>query len=62
MAELANDDPASAVDTLLDLFSRDREWNDMAAKTQLFKIFDALGAQDPVTQVGRRKLSSMIFA
>jgi putative thioredoxin len=61
MAELANDDPASAVDTLLDLFGRDREWNDMAAKTQLFKIFDALGAQDPVTQVGRRKLSSMIF-
>jgi len=62
MAELANDDPASAVDTLLDLFGRDREWNDMSAKTQLFKIFDALGAQDPVTQVGRRKLSSMIFA
>jgi len=62
MAELANDDPASAIDTLLDLFGRDREWNDMAAKTQLFKIFDAIGAQDPVTQVGRRKLSSMIFA
>ncbi len=62
MAELANDDPESAVNTLLDLFSRDREWNDMAAKIQLFKIFDALGAQDPVTKVGRRKLSSMIFA
>jgi len=62
MAELANDDPESAVNTLLDLFGRDREWNDMAAKIQLFKIFDALGAQDPVTKVGRRKLSSMIFA
>ncbi|MEK6204387.1 MAG: tetratricopeptide repeat protein, partial [Amylibacter sp.] len=62
MAELANDDPESAVNTLLDLFGRDREWNDMAAKTQLFKIFDALGAQDPITKVGRRKLSSMIFA
>ena len=62
MAELANDDPESAVNTLLDLFSRDREWNDMAAKIQLFKIFDALGAQDPITKVGRRKLSSMIFA
>jgi len=62
MAELADDDPASAVDTLLDLFRRDRDWNDAAAKQQLFKIFDALGAQDPVTQSGRRKLSSMIFS
>jgi putative thioredoxin len=61
MAELANDDTASAMDTLLDLFRRDREWNDAAAKTQLFKIFEALGAQDPVAQTGRRKLSSMIF-
>ncbi|MBE9476814.1 MAG: co-chaperone YbbN [Proteobacteria bacterium] len=62
MAELANDDTAAAVDTLLDLFRRDREWNDAAAKSQLFKIFEALGAQDPVAQAGRRKLSSMIFA
>ncbi len=62
MAELANDDAASAVSTLLDLFVRDREWNDMAAKTQLFKIFEALGAQDPIAQAGRRKLSSVIFS
>lgn len=62
MAELAGDDAASAVNTLLDLFVRDREWNDMAAKTQLFKIFEALGAQDPIAQTGRRKLSSMIFS
>jgi putative thioredoxin len=62
MAELAADDQAAAVDTLLDLFRRDREWNDAAAKAQLFKIFDALGATDPIAQSGRRKLSSMIFA
>ncbi len=61
IAELAADDAAAAVDTLLDLFRRDREWNDAAAKTQLFKIFEALGPQDPVAQAGRRKLSSMIF-
>ena len=52
----------AAVDELLDLFRRDREWNDGAAKTQLFKIFDALKPQDPVVLKGRRKLSSMIFA
>ena len=51
-----------AVDHLLDLFRRDREWNDGAAKTQLFKIFDALDAKDPVALNGRRKLSSLIFA
>jgi len=51
-----------AVDQLLTLFRRDREWNDGAAKTQLFKIFDALKPNDPVVLNGRRKLSSMIFA
>ena len=52
----------AAVDTLLELFRRDREWNDGAAKAQLFKIFDALPPQDPIVLKGRRKLSSMIFA
>jgi putative thioredoxin len=51
-----------AVDQLLDVFRRDREWNDGAAKTQLFQIFDALKANDPIVLNGRRKLSSMIFA
>ena len=50
-----------AVDELLDLFRRDREWNDGAAKTQLFTIFGALKPQDPIVLRGRRKLSSMIF-
>jgi putative thioredoxin len=52
----------AAVDELLDLFGRDREWNDGAAKTQLFTIFDALKPNDPIVLNGRRKLSSMIFA
>ncbi len=52
----------AAVDQLLDLFQRDREWNDSAAKTQLFTIFDALKPQDPIALNGRRRLSSMIFA
>jgi putative thioredoxin len=50
-----------AVDELLDLFRRDREWNDGAAKTQLFTIFEALKPQDPIVLKGRRRLSSMIF-
>lgn len=58
----ANGDTEAAVDMLLDLFRRDREWNDGAAKAQLFTIFDALKAEDPVVLNGRRRLSSMIFA
>jgi putative thioredoxin len=51
-----------AVNELLDLFRRDREWNDGAAKAQLFTIFDAREAKDPIVLNGRRKLSSLIFA
>ena len=51
-----------AVDQLLDLFRRDREWNGGAAKTQLFTIFEALKPTDPIALKGRRRLSSMIFA
>ena len=58
----ANGKVQEAVDQLLELFRRDREWNDGAAKAQLFKIFDALQPKDPIVLNGRRKLSSMIFA
>ena len=58
----ASGDAEAAVEELLTLFRRDREWNDGAAKQQLFTIFDALKPNDPVVLNGRRKLSSMIFA
>ncbi|MEM9371707.1 MAG: co-chaperone YbbN [Pseudomonadota bacterium] len=61
-ALLGTNDNAGAIDELLELFRRDREWNDGAAKDQLFKLFDSLGPKDPLTQSGRRRLSSMIFA
>ncbi|MDB6452541.1 thioredoxin [Falsirhodobacter sp. 20TX0035] len=51
-----------AVDELLDLFRRNRDWNDGAARAQLFTIFDALKPTDPIVLKGRRRLSSMIFA
>ncbi|MHA6265633.1 thioredoxin [Aliiroseovarius sp. CAU 1755] len=57
----ASGDVQGAVDELLELFRRDRDWNDGAAKAQLFTIFDALDAKDPIALTGRRKLSSMIF-
>ena len=60
-AQHASGQVQAAVDTLLDLFRRDRDWNDGAAKAQLFTIFEALKPTDPIVLKGRRKLSSMIF-
>ena len=58
----ATGDAQAAVDALLELFRRDREWNEGAAKTQLFTIFDALKPEDSVVLNGRRRLSSLILA
>ncbi|MGH1369822.1 MAG: thioredoxin [Maritimibacter sp.] len=54
-------DAEAAVTELLELFRRDRDWNEGAAKAQLFTIFDALAPNDPVVLKGRRKLSSLIL-
>lgn len=61
VALAATGDNEAAVEHLLTLFGKDRNWNDEAAKTQLFTIFDALKPTDPVVLNGRRRLSSMIF-
>lgn len=61
MALAAASETESAVDELLELFRRDRDWNDGAAKAQLLKLFDSLGPKDTIAQKGRRRLTSMIF-
>jgi putative thioredoxin len=58
----ANGQVEEAIDELLEIFRQDREWNNGAAKAQLFTIFDAREAKDPLVLNGRRKLSSLIFA
>ncbi len=62
MALHAGGEVQEAVDELLEIFRRDRNWNDEAAKKQLFIIFEALKPDDPIVLNGRRKLSSLIFA
>lgn len=61
MAQLGGNDPAAAIQSLLEIFKRDREWNEDAARQQLFKIFDSLGPKDEIAQAGRRKLASLVF-
>ena len=52
----------TAIDELLDLFKRDREWNEQAARKQLVKFFEAMGPTDPLTLSGRRRLSAQMFS
>ena len=52
----------AAVDELLELFRRDRKWNEEAARLQLLKFFEAMGPTHPLTVGGRRRLSSLMFA
>ena len=62
LAELAAQRPEAAMDALLAIFARDATWNDGAAKDQLLKIFESLGADNELAQAGRRRLASIIFS
>jgi len=62
LALIGNGQNEEGIDELLTIFSKDREWNEGAAREQLFKVFEALGPTDPLTLKGRRRLSSLMFA
>ena len=62
MALVAAGQREAAVDELLELVKRDREWNEQAARKQLVKLFEAFGPTDKLTIQGRRRLSSSLFS
>lgn len=51
-----------AAEQLLTILEANLSWSDGKAKEKLLQIFEAAGAQDPVTIEGRRRLSSLLFA
>jgi putative thioredoxin len=51
-----------AMDQLFEIVRKDRTWNEDAARKQLVELFEAWGAKDPLTQSGRQRLSSLLFA
>jgi putative thioredoxin len=53
---------AEALDHLLHIVRRKRDWNEEAARKQLVKFFEAWGPKDDLTIEGRRKLSSILFS
>ena len=52
----------NAIDALLEIIQRNRQWEDDAARKQLLELFEAYGTTDEVTVEGRRKLSSLLFS
>lgn len=62
VAKGATGDKAGAVEQLIEIMRRNRDWNDAAARKQLLQFFEAWGHSDPETVNGRRLLSSILFS
>jgi putative thioredoxin len=61
-ALFASGEREPAIDQLLEIVRRDREWNEQAARKQLVKFFEAIGLSDPLTVQSRKRLSSILFS
>jgi len=62
LALYASEETESAIEQLVEIIKQNRDWNDDAARQQLFKVFEALGNSNPITVEGRRKLSAILFS
>ena len=62
MALLAKGDRMGAVEELLELFRRDRNWSDGLARIRLVELFESFGENDAATREGRRRLAGMLFS
>lgn len=51
-----------AVDALLEILKRERDWNEGAARLQLIRFFEAWGFDEPATLAGRRRMSALLFS
>ena len=52
---------SECIDVLLEMFRKDKGWNEGYAKKQLLLIFDHLGTENELSKKGRRALTSLIF-
>lgn len=51
-----------AIEALIAIIRKDRNWNDDGARKQLLQFFEAWGPGDDATVAGRRRLSATLFA
>ncbi|PZP56134.1 MAG: thioredoxin family protein, partial [Micavibrio aeruginosavorus] len=61
-AAFAAGEKDKAVDTLIALIKKHKDWEEDKARKQLLKYFEAWGVMDPASASGRRKLSSLLFS
>ncbi|MEN2787804.1 tetratricopeptide repeat protein [Sphingomonas qilianensis] len=59
--QMAAGDRDAAAESLLTIIAADRGWNEGAARTQLLKLFEVVGLEDPWVSAQRRKLSAILF-
>jgi len=60
-ARMAGGDRDGAADALLEIVSRDRAWNEGAARTRFLQLLEASGLEDPWARNQRRRLSALLF-
>lgn len=60
-AKMAAGDRDGAADALLEIVSRDRDWNDGVARKRFLQLLEAQGLEDPWSGAQRRRLSALLF-
>ena len=60
-SQIINKDYSEAINNLLFIIEKNKDWNNNKAKKELLNMFSLLGDTDPLTMEGRAKLSNLIF-
>ena len=60
-SQIINKDYLDAINNLLFIIEKNKEWNKNKAKKELLNIFSLLGDSNPLTMEGRSRLSNLIF-
>ena len=60
-AKMAAGDRDGAADALLEIITRDREWNEGAARKRFLQLLEAQGLEDSWSSAQRRRLSAVLF-
>lgn len=61
LRQVADGDYENGLDGLLAIMKRDRAYGDDAARKTLIRVFDALGAEHPLTVTYRRRLFALMY-
>ncbi len=60
-ARMAAGDRDGAAEALLEIISRDCDWNEGAARQRFLQLLEAQGLEDPWSSAQRRRLSALLF-